>query len=247
MQSACAVLYRHLWPVRLYNTFPHYPINGTIFEKKKKLLNIKCVFWFSLHILSRIPHSKNNSARHNNNNNIYYLRLGRHPVAGGTPGGNCSSVLMLSTRYSCQILMKIEFCRQIFEKNSYTEFHENPSSGSRVVPCRLKDGRTDTKLIVALKKTECCRQYHWRLSTESMGEPGDFPFIGFQVVTSLTNEALYMLVFYVLMGGNTFWDKTHKTDCRSAYGTQETVQWSATYGQHRWYYDQHTQLGALWL
>ena len=42
--------YCHLWPVRLYNIFPHYLINGTIFGKK--LLNIKCVFWFSLQILS---------------------------------------------------------------------------------------------------------------------------------------------------------------------------------------------------
>ena len=29
--------------------FPHYLINGTIFEKK--LLNTKCVFWFSLQLL----------------------------------------------------------------------------------------------------------------------------------------------------------------------------------------------------
>jgi hypothetical protein len=26
----------HLWPAPLYNNFPHYLINGTIFEKKKK-------------------------------------------------------------------------------------------------------------------------------------------------------------------------------------------------------------------
>ena len=26
--------YCHLWPARLYNIFPHYPINGTIFGKK---------------------------------------------------------------------------------------------------------------------------------------------------------------------------------------------------------------------
>jgi hypothetical protein len=30
-----------LWPVRLYNILPHYLINGTIFEKKEKSLNIK--------------------------------------------------------------------------------------------------------------------------------------------------------------------------------------------------------------
>jgi len=36
--------------------------------------------------------------------------------------------------------MKIEFLRQILEKFSDIKFHENPFSGSRVVPC----GRTDT-------------------------------------------------------------------------------------------------------
>ena len=43
----------HLWPAPLNNIFPHYLINGAIFEKKK-LLNIKCVFWVSLQILSEI-------------------------------------------------------------------------------------------------------------------------------------------------------------------------------------------------
>jgi hypothetical protein len=34
--------------------------------------------------------------------------------------------------------MKLEFPREIFEKSSNIRFHENPTSGSRVVPC----GRT---------------------------------------------------------------------------------------------------------
>jgi len=42
---------------------------------------------------------------------------------------------MLSTRYSCQILMKLEFSQQIFEKYSNIKFQENPSSGSPVLPC----------------------------------------------------------------------------------------------------------------
>jgi hypothetical protein len=42
--------YCHLWPAPLYNIFPHYLINGTIFEKT--LLNTKCAFWFSLQLLS---------------------------------------------------------------------------------------------------------------------------------------------------------------------------------------------------
>ena len=33
----------------LYNIFPHFLINGTIFEKKS--LNTKCVFWFSVQLL----------------------------------------------------------------------------------------------------------------------------------------------------------------------------------------------------
>ena len=35
---------------RLYHIFPHYLTNGTTFETK--LLNTKCVFWFSLQISS---------------------------------------------------------------------------------------------------------------------------------------------------------------------------------------------------
>ena len=44
---------------------------------------------------------------------------------------------MQSTRYSCSILMKIKFSRQIFEKYSNVKFYENPSIGSRVVPYKL--------------------------------------------------------------------------------------------------------------
>jgi hypothetical protein len=32
--------------------------------------------------------------------------------------------------------MKIEFSRQFFEKSPNIKFHENSSSGSRIVPCR---------------------------------------------------------------------------------------------------------------
>jgi protein-tyrosine phosphatase len=39
-------------------------------------------------------------------------------------------------------LRELELSRQIFKKFSNVEFHENPSSGSRVVPCRWTD-RTD--------------------------------------------------------------------------------------------------------
>jgi hypothetical protein len=52
--------------------------------------------------------------------------------------------------------MKLEFSRQIFGKSSNKKFRQNPSNGSRAVPCGQTDERTDgrrnmTKLIVALR------------------------------------------------------------------------------------------------
>jgi hypothetical protein len=39
--------------------------------------------------------------------------------------------------------MKLDFSEHIFEKYSNIKFHENPSSGSHVVPRRRMDGQTD--------------------------------------------------------------------------------------------------------
>jgi len=55
----------------------------------------------------------------------------------------CVLVFMSSTRYSCPILMTLEYSRQILKKNSSdTKFTLNPSSGSRVVPSGRTDGQT---------------------------------------------------------------------------------------------------------
>jgi hypothetical protein len=51
----------------------------------------------------------------------------------------CTQVFVWSTRYSSHTLMKIEFRRQIFEKISNKNFHENTSSGRQVVPCLRTD------------------------------------------------------------------------------------------------------------
>jgi hypothetical protein len=46
-------------------------------------------------------------------------------------------------RYSCSILMELEFSRQISEKYSNIIFRENVSSGSQVFPsCGQTDGQT---------------------------------------------------------------------------------------------------------
>jgi hypothetical protein len=43
--------------------------------------------------------------------------------------------------YSCQVLMKLEFFRRIFEDYSNTRINENSSIWSQVVPYGLVDGQ----------------------------------------------------------------------------------------------------------
>jgi len=93
------------------------------FRKKKVLLNTKCVFWFSLQLLSEIFLI----LRRNKRDAVINLRI---------------SVAMLSSCYSCQVLIKLEFSRQIFEKYSNINFHEYLSIIRRVVPCGRTDGQT---------------------------------------------------------------------------------------------------------
>jgi len=117
----------HLFPAPALKYFSHYPINGTIFENKNVTERKTCVLNFSTTFVRNISHSKKKCARYDK---TYTL------------------VLMSSTRYSWPILAKLEFFQQIFEKSSNIKFNENPSSGSRVVPC----GRTDmTKLVFAFR------------------------------------------------------------------------------------------------
>jgi hypothetical protein len=53
---------------------------------------------------------------------------------------------MSSTRYSCKILIKLEFSEQIFLKYSNNKYHENPSSGSQAVPCGWREGQRETDM-----------------------------------------------------------------------------------------------------
>jgi hypothetical protein len=54
--------------------------------------------------------------------------------------------------------MKLEFSQQIFKKYSDIEFHGNPPSGKRVVPCRRTEGHDEPQsrfsrfCEIALKK-----------------------------------------------------------------------------------------------
>ena len=61
--------------------------------------------------------------------------------------------------YSYQVLIKLEFSRQSFVKYSNIEFHENPSSGSRVIPCGHMNAHKEANrhicnLVIAPKNKE---------------------------------------------------------------------------------------------
>jgi len=71
---------------------------------------------------------------------------------------------MCSIRYFCQTLIELEFSRQIFEISPNIKFYENPSGGSRIVPC----GQTDmTKLIVGV----AILQTRLKISVHDRGVP----------------------------------------------------------------------------
>ena len=85
-------------------------------------LSIKCVFWISLQLLSeKTFHSVKNWARYDH---------------------KCISVFMPRTCNSCQILIKLQFSRQIFENHLSTKFHKYVPSGRQVVPWGRITGQT---------------------------------------------------------------------------------------------------------
>ena len=128
MQSACAVFYCHLWPVRHYHTHTHYLRNSKILGNKKFIECKMCALIFSTTFVSKISHFKNNSVR-------YYHK--------------CTRVFMQSNRCSCQIFIKVLFSRQTFQNFSDIELHENLSSGSRFVAF----GQTDMTVTVASRNS----------------------------------------------------------------------------------------------
>jgi hypothetical protein len=129
MQCACVILPSEACPALQY--FSRYLIYRMIFEKK--LFNIKCVLISCTTSLWNFSHSKRNLASYDK---------------------KCTLVFMQSNRYSCQILVRPEFSRQIFKKYSNIKFHENPFSGSRVVPC----GRTDRHDEVVSRFSQLCER-----------------------------------------------------------------------------------------
>jgi len=96
-------------------------------DLRKKVIGKKmCVLIFSTTFVWNVSHSDNKRAKCDQ---------------------KCISVFMWSARYVCLISINIQFSRQIFEKCWSSNFHENPSSGIRDVPCGRADRQTDTKMI----------------------------------------------------------------------------------------------------
>ena len=104
--------------------FSHYLLCDRIFEGKN-WLNTKCVFCFPLKLLSET---------------FLILRSERDFIINV----NC---------YCCQILIKLEIYRQIFENYSCNKFYQNLSSGIRFVSCeRIGRWTGMTKLTVVFRK-----------------------------------------------------------------------------------------------
>jgi hypothetical protein len=78
------------------------------------LLNMKCEFWFFYNFYRKISHSKKNS---------------------GTFYHKCINLFMYRTRYFCHMLNETWIFFVDFQNFPNIKFLENPTIGSRVVPC----------------------------------------------------------------------------------------------------------------
>jgi len=123
-----------------YSIFPLYLANGTIFGEK--LLNTKCVFWFYLQLLSET-----------------FLILGRteRDMIKKTVCWTSHKVPVILARF----WQYLNSSRQIFAKYSNTKFHENPSSGSRVVPFGRTDKWTDRRAKANSRISQTCLKSEW--------------------------------------------------------------------------------------
>jgi len=66
-------------------------------------------------------------------------------------------------------IMELEFSRQIFEKYSNTKFHENSSSGSRVVSC----GRADRRDEANSRFSKFCERAKEQTTRHHISEDGN--------------------------------------------------------------------------
>ena len=109
----------HLWPAPLYNIFPHYLINGTIFGKK--LPNTKCVFRFSIQLLSET---------------FFILRRIQRDIIKNVYRSSCKVPVIVVTFYETWILWAI-FRKKNTQTSNFMKIRPVGAELFRV------DGRTD--------------------------------------------------------------------------------------------------------
>ena len=125
MQCATAIL-SYVSCLTLQN-FSHYLINGTIFDKK--LLGIKCVFWFSLRLLSET---------------FFILRRPERHLIENVYWSSCK-VSFIPVRFSWKLNFRDRFSKNI-KLSNLVKIHP---VGAKLFS---EDGRKDmTKLIVAFR------------------------------------------------------------------------------------------------
>jgi hypothetical protein len=123
MLSVCSLRYSacnahapcHLLPVRVYNIFPLYLINGMIFAKKTVTDYKISFFYFSLHLLFKT-----------------------FPILRRNGKNMTKRVCCLHAQHQ---LFLSDFI--FFEKYSNIKFYENPFRKGRVVPSARTDGRSE--------------------------------------------------------------------------------------------------------
>jgi len=123
--------YCHLWPNPLYNGFPHYHINGTIFEKKKGHWTQNVSFDLLYTFVRNISHSKKNWER--------YMFLNEY-------WSSCK-VSVILVRFQLNLC----FLERASKNTRMSSYITNIwSVGSKLFHAsRRTDGQTDMKLIEA--------------------------------------------------------------------------------------------------
>jgi hypothetical protein len=141
-RGVCLRAFRHTYPVChaqapyclrplwFHYIYRRYLIDGTIFGKKSQ--NIICVFWFYLQLLLET---------------FLIIRRNKRDFVINVKTSSCKVTDILSD-FNETLIFSIDFRKKV----SNLKFNQNPSSGSRFVPCGQTDGRTNIRRpIVAFR------------------------------------------------------------------------------------------------
>jgi len=118
MHCVCAVLYCHLWPVKLYIIVPHNLTNGTIFGGEKIIEHRMCFFIYSTNLSEKFL------IRRRIHRDIFH---------------NCTQVFMQSICYSCYNLTNLNFFSTDFRKILVSNFMKIRQAGAELFLAGIRD------------------------------------------------------------------------------------------------------------